>query len=100
LPDLSRHDPYYITPLVMGLSMFGLQKVGQIGVPPNPQTKMMTYFMPLFMTVLFLNFASGLNLYYATQNLFSLPQQYLIAKHRLRSAPVPRVAPPKAPARA
>ncbi len=88
LPDLSRPDPYYIIPIVMGLSMFALSKVGQIGVPPNPQTKMMLYFMPIFLTVLFLNFASGLNLYYAAQNIFSIPQQYLIARRRLREAPV------------
>ena len=87
LPDLSRHDPFFIIPIMMGLSMFGLSKVGQIGVPPNPQTKMMVYFMPVMMTVLFLNFASGLNLYYAAQNLFSIQQQYLIAKRRLREAP-------------
>ena len=92
LPDLSRADPYYIIPLLMGLSMFALSKVGQIGVPPNPQAKMMLYFMPIFMTVLFLNFASGLNLYYAAQNIFSIPQQYLIAKRRLREAPVAKPA--------
>ena len=86
LHDLSRHDPLFIIPVAMGLSMFGLSKVGQIGVPPNPQTKMMVYFMPVMMTVLFLNFASGLNLYYAAQNLFSIPQQYMIAKRRLREA--------------
>jgi len=40
------------------------------------------------MTVMFLNFASGLNLYYAASNIFSLPQQYLIARRRLREAPV------------
>ena len=62
--------------------------MGQIGVPPNPQTRMMLYFMPIFLTVLFLKFASGLNLYYAAQNIFSIPQQYLIAKKRLREAPV------------
>jgi YidC/Oxa1 family membrane protein insertase len=90
LPDLSRHDPTYIIPIMMGLSMFALSKVGQIGVPPNPQTKMMLYMMPAFMTFLFLRFASGLNLYYAAQNLFSIPQQYLIAKRRLREAPVAR----------
>ena len=88
LPDLSRADPYHIIPVMMGLSMFALSKIGQIGVPPNPQAKMMLYFMPVFMTVLFLNFAAGLNLYYASQNLFSLPQQYLIAKRRQRQAPV------------
>jgi len=84
LPDLSRPDLYYIIPIVMGLSMFVLSKVGQIGMPPNPQTKMMLYFMPAFLTLLFLNFASGLNLYYAVSNIFSIPQQYLIARRRLR----------------
>jgi len=84
LPDLSRADPYYIIPLMMGLSMFVLSKVGQIGVPPNPQSTTMLYFMPIFMTVLFLRFASGLNLYYAVSNIFSIPQQYRIAQRRLR----------------
>ena len=100
LPDLSRHDPTYVIPMLMGLSMFVLSKVGQIGVPPNPQTKMMLYFMPIMMTVLFLNFASGLNLYYAAQNLFSIPQQYMIAKRRLREAPASKAAPrPPSPQR-
>jgi len=40
--------------------------------------------MPVFMTVLFLRFASGLNLYYAVSNIFSIPQQYRIAQRRLR----------------
>ncbi|HVH10216.1 MAG TPA: membrane protein insertase YidC, partial [Gemmatimonadales bacterium] len=84
LPDLSRADPYYIIPLVMGLSMFVLSKVGQIGVPPNPQAKTMLYFMPAFMTLLFFRFASGLNIYYAVSNIFSIPQQYLVARRRLR----------------
>jgi len=84
LPDLARSDPYYIIPIVMGLSMFVLSKVGQIGVPPNPQAKTMLYFMPAFMTLLFLRFASGLNLYYAVSNIFSIPQQYMIARRRLR----------------
>ena len=84
LPDLARADPYYIIPIVMGLSMFVLSKVGQIGVPPNPQAKTMLYFMPAFMTLLFLRFASGLNLYYAVSNIFSIPQQYMIAMRRLR----------------
>jgi YidC/Oxa1 family membrane protein insertase len=86
LPDLSRHDPLYIIPLVMGLSMFAVTKVGQMGMPRNPQTTMMLYVLPIVMTVLFLKFASGLNLYYAVQNIFSIPQQYLIARRRLRQA--------------
>ncbi len=86
LPDLSLADPLYIIPLVMGASMFGLSKIGQIGVPPNPQTKMMVYMMPAVFTLLFLQFSSGLNLYYATSNLASIPQQWLVAQERLRRA--------------
>ena len=84
LPDLSRADPYFIIPIVMGLSMYALMRIGQTGMPPNPQMKMMLYFMPGFMTIIFLNFSSGLNLYYAVSNIASLPQQWLIARERLR----------------
>jgi len=82
LPDLARPDPLYIIPVVMGLSMFGLSKVGQMGMPPNPQARMMLYIMPVMMTFLFLNFASGLNLYYAVSNLASIPQQWMLARER------------------
>ena len=84
LPDLSRADPYFIIPIVMGLSMFAVSKLGQIGVPPNPQTKMMTYFMPAFLTFIFLRLSSGLNLYYAVSNIASIPQQWMIAKQRMQ----------------
>jgi YidC/Oxa1 family membrane protein insertase len=86
LPDLSRPDPLYIIPVIMGLSMFGLSKVGQIGMEPNPQMKMMLYVMPAMMTFLFLNFASGLNLYYAVSNLASIPQQWMLARERVKRA--------------
>jgi len=82
LPDLSRPDPLYIIPIIMGLSMWGLTKVGQVGMEPNPQMKMMLYIMPVMMTFLFLNFASGLNLYYAVSNIASIPQQWLLARER------------------
>ena len=82
LPDLSRPDPLYIIPIIMGLSMWGLTKVGQLGMEPNPQMKMMLYIMPVMMTFLFLNFASGLNLYYAVSNIASIPQQWLLARER------------------
>ncbi|MFL5461550.1 MAG: membrane protein insertase YidC [Gemmatimonadales bacterium] len=82
LPDLSRPDPLYIIPVVMGLSMFGLSKVGQMGMEPNPQARMMLYIMPVMMTFLFLNFASGLNLYYAVSNIASIPQQWMLARER------------------
>jgi YidC/Oxa1 family membrane protein insertase len=85
LPDLSLKDPIYVIPVLMGASMFAVTKVGMMGVPPSPQSKMMLYFMPLMMTVLFLNFASGLNLYYFVQNVVSIPQQWLLARERLRA---------------
>jgi YidC/Oxa1 family membrane protein insertase len=66
--------------------MYGLSKVGQIGMEPNPQMKMMLYVMPVMMTFLFLNFASGLNLYYAVSNIASIPQQWLLARERVRKA--------------
>jgi YidC/Oxa1 family membrane protein insertase len=84
LPDLSRPDPLFIIPIVMGLSMFGLSKMGQRGIPPNPQMKMMVYMMPVMMTVFFFNLASGLNLYYAVSNLASIPQQWLISEERMK----------------
>jgi len=84
LPDLSRADPLFIIPIVMGLSMFAVSRIGQIGVPPNPQAKMMLYVMPVMFTVLFLRFSSGLNLYYAVSNIASIPQQWLIARERMR----------------
>jgi YidC/Oxa1 family membrane protein insertase len=87
LPDLSRADPLYIIPVLMGLSMWAMSKVGQIGVPPNPQMKMMLYIMPLMMTVLFVRFPSGLNLYYTVSNMVSIPQQWYLAKERLRGKP-------------
>jgi YidC/Oxa1 family membrane protein insertase len=86
----------------MGLSMYGLSKVGQIGMEPNPQMKMMLYVMPVMMTFLFLNFASGLNLYYAVSNLASIPQQWLLARERVKRggagvAQVKTVRPPPKP---
>jgi YidC/Oxa1 family membrane protein insertase len=96
LPDLSRPDPLYIIPVIMGASMWGLSKVGQVGMEPNPQMKMMLYIMPVMMTFLFLNFASGLNLYYAVSNIASIPQQWMLARERLRksAAPVVSTKPP------
>ncbi len=85
LPDLSRPDPYYILPFVLGASLWGLQFMNMRAAPQdNPQAKMLLWFMPILMVVIFLNFASGLNLYYAASNVASLPQQILIIRERKR----------------
>jgi len=83
LPDLSRPDPFYIIPVLMALSMFLLQYLSYRSTPePNPQLKMMMWIMPIFMLVILLNFASGLNLYYAASNMARVPQQLFIMKER------------------
>ncbi len=87
MPDLSRADPLYIIPVFMAISMFALSKIGQSGMTPNPQMKFMLYAMPLMFGVMFMNFASGLNLYYAVQNVAALPQQILINRERRRLLP-------------
>jgi YidC/Oxa1 family membrane protein insertase len=82
IPDLSRPDPLYVIPLLMGVSMYWLTKVGQMGMDPNPQMKMMLYMMPVMMTGMFLFFPSGLNLYYTVSNIASIPQQWMLARER------------------
>ena len=85
MADISLKDPFYILPLIMGVSMFVLSWIGSRNTPPNPQTKMMMYLFPFMMTFLLANLAAGLNLYYAVQNLAALPQQWLIANERAKA---------------
>ncbi|MFW5952402.1 MAG: membrane protein insertase YidC [Gemmatimonadota bacterium] len=86
LPDLSRPDPFYLLPIILGLSLFALQYMSVRATgSDNPQQKMLMWIMPIMMTVIFLNFASGLNLYYAASNVASLPQQIQIIGERKRA---------------
>ncbi|HJQ11284.1 MAG TPA: membrane protein insertase YidC [Gemmatimonadaceae bacterium] len=87
LHDISVKDPFYILPLLMGASMYLLSWIGMRTAPPNPQAKMMGYMFPLMMTVVLLNMASGLNLYYTAQNIAALPQQWLLARERAKVRP-------------
>jgi YidC/Oxa1 family membrane protein insertase len=86
LHDISVKDPLYILPLLMGASMYLLSWIGMRSAPPNPQAKMMGYMFPVMMTVVLLNMASGLNLYYTAQNIAALPQQWMIARERAKAA--------------
>jgi YidC/Oxa1 family membrane protein insertase len=89
LPDLSAKDPFYILPLFLAVSMFLLQFISLRSMPEaNPQLKFMMWFMPLFFGFIFLQFPSGLNLYYATANIATIPQQILIARERKKVKPV------------
>lgn len=86
LPDLSAPDPLYLLPVFLGASMFLLQWVSMRSMEQvNPQMKMMLWFMPIFMVFIFFQLASGLNLYYATANIATLPQQYWIARERQKA---------------
>jgi len=86
LPDLSAPDPLYLLPVFLGLSMFFLQWVSIRSIEdPNPQLKAMMWIMPIFMGFLFMQFASGLNLYYSVANVASLPQQIWVAQERKRA---------------
>jgi YidC/Oxa1 family membrane protein insertase len=87
LHDISVRDPLYILPLLMGVSMYVLSWIGMRNAPPNPQAKMMGYMFPVMMTVVLLNMASGLNLYYTAQNIAALPQQWFLARERARIRP-------------
>ena len=66
--------------------MFLLQWVSMRSMTePNPQMKMMMWMMPIMMVFIFMNLASGLNLYYATANIATIPQQYWIAQERKKA---------------
>jgi YidC/Oxa1 family membrane protein insertase len=87
MPDLSTKDPLYILPGVLALSMFGMQWLSMRAVEhTNAQTqlqmKMMMWILPPFMLLIFLNLASGLNLYYVVSNIATIPQQIWITKQR------------------
>lgn len=84
LPDLARPDPYYILPFLLGATMMLQQWLSMKTSPPNPQMKFMMWFMPVFMMIIFFNLASGLNLYYAAQNIPGFFQQLQLTKERER----------------
>ncbi|MBD1576408.1 MULTISPECIES: membrane protein insertase YidC [Vibrio] len=75
--DLSAQDPYYILPVLMGISMLIIQKMSPTTVTDPMQQKMMM-FMPLIFIFFFLWFPSGLVLYYLMSNIVTLVQQTLI----------------------
>ncbi|MEA1923594.1 MAG: membrane protein insertase YidC [Pseudomonadota bacterium] len=76
--DLSAKDPYYITPLIMGATMFLQQKMTPT-TGDAMQAKMML-FMPIIFTFMFLNFPAGLVLYWLVNNVLSIGQQYLVMR--------------------
>lgn len=76
--DLSAHDPYYITPILMGVTQLVQQKMTPS--PPDPVQAKMMMIMPVFMTFLFMNVQSGLVLYWTVNNVLTILQQYLMSR--------------------
>ena len=74
LADLSAKDPFYITPLIMGATMFLQQKMTP--APGDPTQAKIMLLMPVIFTFMFLNFPSGLVVYWLVNNVISIAQQY------------------------
>jgi len=77
IQDLSVQDPYYILPILMGVSMFFIQKMSPATVQDPMQQKIMK-FMPVVFTFFFLWFPAGLVLYWLMSNIVTLVQQTVI----------------------
>jgi YidC/Oxa1 family membrane protein insertase len=79
IQDLSAKDPYYVTPLIMGVTMFVQQKMTPTAGMDPMQAKMMLA-LPVVFTFMFLNFPSGLVLYWLINNILTIAQQSYINK--------------------
>jgi len=89
ITDLSQMDPYFILPILMGASMYFQQKITPSNITDPLQEKIFKFF-PVIMTVFFVTFPSGLVLYWLTNNILSIAQQYYIniayEKHKVVAA--------------
>ena len=74
--DLSSPDPYYILPLVMTLTT--MLQTALNPAPPDPMQAKMMWFMPLAFSVMFFFFPAGLVMYWITNNVLSIAQQWII----------------------
>lgn len=83
ITDLSAKDPFYVLPVMMGLSMFFQQKMNP--PPADPMQAKILMIMPIFFSVLFLQFPSGLMLYWVVNNTLSILQQMFINKNLEKS---------------
>jgi len=78
LTNLTDKDPYFVLPVIMGISMFLQQKLNPAPVDPIQQKVFQV--MPFAFTVMFAFFPSGLVLYWVVNNILSIAQQYVITK--------------------
>ena len=78
IKDLSVMDPYYVLPLIYGVTMWFMQKLNP--QPTDPMQARVMQMLPLVFTFMFLWFPSGLVLYWVTNNILTIAQQYVITK--------------------
>lgn len=78
LDNLSVKDPYFVLPVIMGVSMFIQQKLNP--APVDPMQQKIFQIMPFAFTAMFAFFPSGLVLYWVVNNILSITQQYIITK--------------------
>jgi YidC/Oxa1 family membrane protein insertase len=76
--DLGEKDPYYILPIVAGITTFIQQKLMMAGQEQNPQMAMMLWMMPIMIVVFAFNFPAALSLYWVVGNIFMIVQTYFI----------------------
>lgn len=79
IKDLSVQDPYYVLPIIMGVSMVVQQKIMPTTMDPT-QAKIMLL-LPAFMTILFVTFPAGLVLYWLTNNILTITQQFVTDRY-------------------
>lgn len=78
IQDLSVMDPYYVLPLIYGVTMWFMQKLNP--QPTDPMQARVMQMLPLVFTFMFLWFPAGLVLYWVTNNILTIAQQYVITK--------------------
>ncbi|GAV21043.1 YidC/Oxa1 family membrane protein insertase [Mariprofundus micogutta] len=78
IEDMSLQDPYFVLPVLMGISMFIQQRLNP--QPPDPVQAKVMQFLPFLFTALFLFFPAGLVLYWVVNNVLSIIQQRLVMK--------------------
>lgn len=86
ITDLSVQDPYYVLPIIMGVTMVVQQKITPTTMDPT-QAKIMLM-LPAFMTFLFINFPAGLVLYWLTNNVLTISQQLITDRVIFATKPV------------
>lgn len=87
--DLSAPDPFYVLPVLFGLSMWFQQKLGGQMATMDPMQQRMLQFMPIALTAFFAFFPAGLVLYWFVSNLISIAQQWYITK-KIENEPAPK----------